>query len=251
MQFIKLLNQLHYQRVSLESVVLSPFGHTMKRYDGVNPPDSLEHEWHCRLCQCECDMSAWFSPQYIYWCPLSRVLLCPAHALGGAPAQSKKFVQEISKVLLDLLRCYDTMVNQAPTMMQKLFLTATGLENRTQDIANSKQLADLSQAVVKKFFTSYQSNGLSEQDIEHDIGYQNIHKHMIQCGDWLFNDSKMREQYALNGETFVKTDRFKVLVLSYYWQYNERIVKLQYVFFFLNSQNRIFFFNIYGLMLLL
>ena len=225
MQFIKLLNQLHYQRVNLESVVLSPYGHTMKRYDGVNPPDSVEHEWHCRLCQCECDMSTWFSPHFIYWCPLSRVLLCPAHALGGAPAQSKKFVQEISKVLLDLLRCYDTMVNESPTMMEKLFKTATQLENREDDISNSLQMADLSQAIVKKFFTSHGGpNGLSEKDVEKDVGYQNIRKHMIQCADWIFNDSKRREKYAINAETFVKTDRFKSIVLAYYWEYDEEQV---------------------------
>ena len=81
---------------------------------------------------------------------------------GWCTSSIKEFVQEISKVLFDLLRCFDTMVNESPTRMKKLFKTATQVENREDDISNSLQMAYLSQPIVKKFFTSDGGNGLSK-----------------------------------------------------------------------------------------
>ena len=94
-------------------------------------------------------------------------------------------------VLLDLLICNDTMVNDSPTMM------ATAI--REDDVSNSLQMADLSQVIAKKFFTLHGGpSGLSEEDIR---------KRMIQCA-----------------ETFVKTNGFKSIALAYYWGYDEEQV---------------------------
>ena len=104
----------------------------------------------------------------------------------------RRCTSAISTVLLDLLRCNDTMVNDSSRMM------ATAI--REDDVSNSLQMADLSQVIVKKFFTSHGGpNGLPEEDIR---------THMIQCA-----------------ETFVKTNRL-------HWHTIGSMMKSRYDYFF-------------------
>lgn len=193
----------------------------MTRYTRMNPPNSKEYEWVCRLCHRNCDMSETFSPPFYYWCPLSRVLLCPAHALGGASAQSQEFVKEIEIVLLDLLQCYQAITQEKLAQIWKILF-------KTKDfISSSDELVRLCEEIVQQAIALVSGNEVtdgnmstrSEEATTH--GFLAMTKHIRQCGDWIFGDTKRSQRLSLTQEQFVKTNRFRDIILAYYWEYDE------------------------------
>ena len=153
--FLSDLQWLHFMKIDLKDIILSPYGRTMKRYNNINPPNSTELEWRCFLCRDVCDMYEWNAPKYYYWCSFSRTLLCPAHASGGAPAQNQLFVHE-SKYLLDLIKLHRFIrdSSKGDKHLREIWTNSTNDLDENTDFTTAEQFENLGVGLIEVLHNS-------------------------------------------------------------------------------------------------
>ncbi len=215
---IKLLTKLHFNKASLDSWVLSPFGNKMKWCE-VNPSSIASRDTLiCNLCQRKLDLNSFLSPKRFAFDPRSATCLCPAHAgPGGAAAQSPRFVSEVN-VLLDIVRVYKRMRNTMRSELANLWDSATDCKDHEVSLSAVQQFVAVCLALGDRAMAMNEGDD-EEEHAEDEEALRALKKHSKQCAEWILTNKKRQKE--LTKHKFLFESTFVEILLDYFWEFTE------------------------------